>query len=136
MNAIRNSNSAIIIMSQDYINSLWCVEEFQDCYMENMKDPAVKLFVVLMQPTYTLNITNEYMRSFFAKKTYLERNDPNLFKRIAEYLNQIKQPEEEKLPPEGAAAEVINPMLRKRDYPMRRMQVTNLRSKLTTYTLN
>ena len=34
MNAIRNSNSTIIIMSQDYINSLWCVEEFEDCYME------------------------------------------------------------------------------------------------------
>ena len=46
MNAIRNSNSAIIIMSQDYINSLWCVEEFEDCYMENMKDPAFKLFVI------------------------------------------------------------------------------------------
>ena len=45
MNAIRNSNSAIIIMSQDYINSLWCVEEFEDCYMENMKDPAFKFLL-------------------------------------------------------------------------------------------
>ena len=86
INAIRNSNSAIIIMSQDYINSLWCVEEFEDCYMENMKDPAFKLFVVLMQPADTLNITNEYMNSFLTKKTYLERDDPKLFKRIAEYL--------------------------------------------------
>ena len=67
MNAIRNSNSAIIIMSQDYINSLWCVEEFEDCYMENMKDPAFKLFVVLMQPADTLNVTNEYINSFLTK---------------------------------------------------------------------
>ena len=90
MNAIRNSNSAIIIMSQDYINSLWCVEEFEDCYMENTKDPEFKLFVILMQPVDTLNITNEYMKSFFAKKTYLERDDPKLFKKIAEYLFQMK----------------------------------------------
>ena len=79
MNAIRNSNSAIIIMSQDYINSLWCVEEFEDCYMENLKDPAFKLFVILMQPTEMLDVTNEYIKSFFAKKTYLEKEDPKLF---------------------------------------------------------
>ena len=91
MNAIRNSNSTIIIMSQDYINSLWCVEEFEDCYMENMKDPAFKLFVILMQQADTLEITNEYIQSFFAKKTYLERKDPKLFKKIAEYLIQVKQ---------------------------------------------
>ena len=78
-------------MSQDYINSLWCVEEFEDCYMENMKDPAFKLFVILMQPADTLNVTNEYIQSFFAKKTYLERKDPKLFRKISEYLIWVKQ---------------------------------------------
>ena len=108
MNAIRNSNSAIIIMSQDYINSLWCVEEFEDCYMENMKDPAFKMFVALMQPADTLEITNEYIQSFFAKKTYLERDDPKLFKKIAEYLIQVKQIQKA---PEGASGEAMNPLL-------------------------
>ena len=107
MNAIRNSNSTIIIMSQDYINSLWCVEEFEDCYMENMKDPAFKLFVVLMQPVDTLNITNEYIKSFFAKKTYLEKNDHNLFKKIAEYLIQMKHTNRRK----GVADEVNKPLI-------------------------
>ena len=105
MNAIRNSNSAIIIMSQDYINSLWCVEEFEDCYMENMKDPAFKLFVILMQPADTLDITNEYIQSFFAKKTYLERDDPKLFGKIAEYLTSVKEPKGEK------SEETIEPLL-------------------------
>ena len=41
MNAIRNSNSAIIIMSQHYINSLWCVEEFEDCYMEKHEGSSI-----------------------------------------------------------------------------------------------
>ena len=56
--------------------------------MENMKDPAFKLFFILMHPADTLNITNEYIKSFFAKKTYLKRDDPKLFKKIAEYLVQ------------------------------------------------
>ena len=115
MNAIRNSNSAIIIMSQDYINSLWCVEEFEDCYMENMKDPAFKLFVVLMQPVDTLDITNEYIKSFFTKKTYLERDDPKLFKKIAEYLVWVKQPKGWKSPPEGNIDDTFDPLFVKND---------------------
>ena len=92
MNAIRNSNSAIIVMSQDYVNSLWCVEEFEDCYMEHMKDPAFKLFVIMMQPAETMKITNEYINCFLAKSTYLEREDPKLFKKISDYLIWVKQP--------------------------------------------
>ena len=113
MNAIRNSNSAIIIMSQDYINSLWCVEEFEDCYMENMKDSAFKLFVILMQPAYTLNITNEYIQSFFTKKTYLEWDDSKLILKIANYLTWVKQAKGEKPPLDGATEDIIDPLLGK-----------------------
>ena len=42
--SINNSNSAIIIMSQGFVDSMWCREEFVDCYIENMKDAAFNLF--------------------------------------------------------------------------------------------
>ncbi len=89
-NAIRNSNSAIIVMSQEYINSLWCKEEFEQCYVEHMKDPAFKLFVILMQAKDSLENTCDYMESFFEKKTYLEFNDPRKFEKIARDLRQVK----------------------------------------------
>ena len=76
--------------------------------MENMKDPAFKLFVILMQPAVSLNITNEYIKSFFKKKTYLEKDDPKLFQKIAEYLNQVKQIQKA---PEGATGEAMDPLL-------------------------
>ena len=56
-NAITDSNFAIIIMSQDYIHSLWCEEEFEQCYVENMK--AFKLFVIMMQPANSLENLSE-----------------------------------------------------------------------------
>ena len=96
LNAIENSNSAIIVMSQEYINSLWCLEEFEDCYMENMKDPAFKLFVILTQKQDALKVTNGYIQSFFEKKTYLEKDDAKLFKKIAEYLIWVKKPKKTK----------------------------------------
>ena len=95
-NAITNSNSAIIVMSQNYIDSLWCKEEFEQCYMENMKDPAFKLFVIMLQPENEVVNTSEYMESFFRRKTYLEIDDPKLFKKIADYLTRVKQVKKEK----------------------------------------
>ena len=91
-NAIQNSNSAIIVMSQDYVNSFYCKEEFEQCYREHMKDPAFKLFVILMQPIEQLNGTSAYMKSFFTSKVCLERNDPKLFKKILDHLIQVKKP--------------------------------------------
>ena len=80
--AIENSNSAIIVLSQDFINSIWCKEEFADCYVEHMRDPAFKLYVIMMQPVETLENTSEYIKSYFNSKTYLDFNDPNLFEKI------------------------------------------------------
>ena len=91
MEAIRNSNSAIIVLSQGFVDSIWCREEFSDCYIENMKDPAFRLFVILMQPVEHLENVSEYMKSFFEKKTYLPKDDPQLFKKIGEYLEHVKK---------------------------------------------
>ena len=49
--AIEGSNSAIIVMSQGFVDSPWCKEEFTHCYIENMKDAAFNLFVIMMQPS-------------------------------------------------------------------------------------
>ena len=83
--------------------------------MENMKDPAFKLLVILMQPADTLDITNEYINSFLTKKTYLEREDPKLFKRIAGYLFKVKKPKDGKSSPEGASDEANDLLVRKID---------------------
>ena len=91
-NAIKNSNSAIIVMSQEFVDSLWCKEEFEQCYMEHMKDPAFKLFVIMMQPVEELNRPSEYMKSFFESKTYLNNDDPKLYQKIGEYLSYVKEP--------------------------------------------
>ena len=90
--AIQKSNSATIIISQDFVNSVWCREEFADCYVENMNDPAFKLCVIMLQPVEELENLSEYMTSYFSRYTYLEKNDPHLFTKIAEHLIRVKAP--------------------------------------------
>ena len=101
-NAIKNSNSAIIVMSQSYVDSMWCRDEFEGCYVENLEDPAFKLFVITMQPVETLKNTDEYMKSFFASRTYLEKGSEKLFDKIAQYLKMVKEPKS------GNKNEVVN----------------------------
>ena len=88
--AIEGSNSAIIVMSQGFVDSMWCKEEFTHCYIENMKDAAFNLFVIMMQPADTLVNISDYMETFFDTKTYLDVYDPHLFQKMATHLNNIK----------------------------------------------
>ena len=76
---IERSNSAIIIMSQGFVYSPWCKEEFTHCYIENMKDPAFNLFVIMRQAPETLDGISYYMKTFFERKTYLEVDDPEVY---------------------------------------------------------
>ena len=90
--AIERSNSAIIVMSQGFVDSMWCSEEFTQCYIENMKDPSFNLFVLLMQPPQTLVGISNYMKTFFERKTYLEMDDPDVYMKLAVRLENARQP--------------------------------------------
>ena len=81
-------------MSQGFVNSWWCSEEFTQCYLENMKDPAFNLFVVMRQPPETLDGISYYMKTFFERKTYLKVDDPDVYRKLAERLEDARQPDE------------------------------------------
>ena len=92
---INSSNNAIIVMSQGFVDSLWGKEEFTHCYIENMKDPAFNLFVIMVQPTDTLANLSNYMKSFFDTKTYLQVDDPELLTKLATQLESTREPQDD-----------------------------------------
>ena len=106
--AISRSNSAIMIMSQAFVNSIWCKAEFEQCLVENLKDQAFKLFLIMMQPTDTLEHLTEYMTSFISQTTYLDRDDPDVFRKISEYLHWVKQPKGDRIDNDGDSELVQN----------------------------
>ena len=89
--AITNSNGSIILLSQGFVDSEWCQEEFEECCTENKKDPAFLMLVILMQEVKTLMNVPECMANFVKQDTYLEKDDPDLIKKISKCLTQIKQ---------------------------------------------
>ncbi len=94
-NAVRNSNCALILLSQTYIKSKWCQQEFEECMEENKKDPNYRIIVILMQPLAILEQEKltPYMITFLRSKTYLELDDSKLWTKLEEILEKHKSPE-------------------------------------------
>ncbi len=89
--AIENSNSAIIILSQDFVDAYWCTKEFELCMWEHDKlDPSFRLFVILMQPKETLKNCTVYMENFFRNINYLEWDDQILWVKLDQQLQLVK----------------------------------------------
>ena len=88
--AIQQCNSAIIVMSQGYVDSKWCRLEFMHCYLENAHDPAFRMFVIMMEPEESLQNKSIYMRRFFTNTTYGMPTDPKLFNKIGKLLAEIR----------------------------------------------
>ena len=99
--AIENSNGAILVMSKGFVDSMWCQQEFQFCYIEHMKDPAFKMFVIMMQPLDSLQNLTECMKQYFVQETYLKKEDEKLFTKIGSYLTLVKQPKDDEGAPGG-----------------------------------
>ena len=89
--AVESSNSAIILMSQGFVNSNCVEKRFNDCYRENMKDESFSLYVIMMQPADTLVNMSIYMRTLVENRTYLELNDTYLFERLATHLKKARR---------------------------------------------
>ena len=88
--AIQQSNSAIIVMSQGYVESKWCQIKFRECFLESATDSAFRIFVIMMEPEDSLENTNIYMKKFFRETTYGTPTDPNLYIKIGKLLMNIK----------------------------------------------
>ena len=57
---------------------------------ENKRDPAFKLFVILMQPHETLKGYTAYMEKYFRSKTYLTKDDPELWNKLIKHINELR----------------------------------------------
>ena len=90
LDAISKSNCAIVIMSQEYVNSRWCREEFEEIVEEQKKKPAYRLFVIMMQEHKTLENCSIYMNRYFRSKTYFENSDVDLWAKIERELTELQ----------------------------------------------
>ncbi len=92
-NAIEKSNCALIVVSQGFVDSMWGKREFEHCDSENLKDPAFKLLVIMPGQNAAEEIdfsTNKCLKYFVKEKTYLEKTDPALWRKISDQLKRVK----------------------------------------------
>ena len=88
--AIKQSNSAIIVMSQEYVDSKFCRIEFWECFLESAADSAFRMFVIMMEPEDSLENKSDYMEREFNGTTFGTPDDPKLFIKIGKGLMDIR----------------------------------------------
>ena len=57
---------------------------------EGKRDPAFKLFVIMMEPKEKLQRYTAYMDKFFRSKTYIEKDDPDLWTKLTQYITILR----------------------------------------------
>ncbi len=90
-NAIKKSNCVIMLISQGFVNSVWCRKEFELCKLESEKDASFKVFVIMMQPVGELQNVSSSMRRFFETTTFLKKDDPGLMKKLSYHLTELRK---------------------------------------------
>lgn len=79
-NAVKDSNCSLVLLSNKYVQSRWCQQEFEECVEENKKDSSFVIIVLLMDPLDTMkDDLTCYMKSFVNTRTYLDSTDPRLW---------------------------------------------------------
>ena len=77
-NSIQDSYRTIVLLSNSFLASRWCQHEFDEAYKEN------KLIVIMMNDENVLNFDkHKTIKSYVECCTYLDREDSNLWKKLA-----------------------------------------------------
>ncbi len=92
-NAISKSNAGIVILSQEYLDSSWCIEEFDWFLEERRKDPSFLIYAIIMQNLKTLNKCPVQLAKFINENTGLEKDDLELWKKLSKLLLDLRGPE-------------------------------------------
>ncbi len=92
VDAISNSNAILVMMSKEYAASTWCRAEFEEAIHEHREDNAFRILVIMLEPVEELGQLNAYMSSFIKNRTYLDINDHEIWHKIQNILQDIKEP--------------------------------------------
>ena len=87
MSSIENSAICLVILSRNYINSSWCMHEFQLAYGRMIEErlPSCSLIMVMME-SIPKNELPESIKSYIFTCTYIERNQPDFWKNLVNSL--------------------------------------------------
>ena len=87
MSSIENSAICLVILSRNYINSPWCMHEFELAYGRMIEErlPSCSLIMVMME-SIPKNELPKSVKSYTFTCTYIERNQPDFWKNLVDSL--------------------------------------------------
>ncbi|XP_072025773.1 uncharacterized protein [Amphiura filiformis] len=81
VNAIESCKRIIVVLSNNYLDSEWCLYEFKVAHSQFLREHKNRIIVVCMEEVAKDKMDRD-MQTFVSMNTYLERHDPLFWKRL------------------------------------------------------
>lgn len=104
--SVDESRRTVIVLSQNFLESMWAGSEFRTAYMSALKEGRSRLIVILYGNVSTDNLDPD-LKEYLSMNTYIEWGDRWFWKRLR-YALPHKQ--EKKIKTEPIIPDKINPL--------------------------
>ncbi|XP_013406435.1 toll-like receptor Tollo [Lingula anatina] len=88
IDAVEASKRTILVLSQNFLDSEWCLYEFQTAHHQALQDRTNRVIVILLEDIPLKNMDNE-LRAYMKTKTYLRWDDPWFWDKMAYALPDV-----------------------------------------------
>ncbi|KAM3955094.1 protein toll-like [Aphomia sociella] len=94
--SVEKSRRTIIIMSRNFLLSVWGLMEFRTAHLTAMRDGRARVIVVLLEEVGELPELDEELKAYLSTNTYLKWGDPRFFDKLRYALPHRRLEREER----------------------------------------
>jgi len=88
LESVENSRRTVIILSEDYVSSMWSNMEFRTAHGKAMKENIQRVLIVLVGKMPKLQTMNEDLQNYIKAKSYIDSSDIWFWKKFRYHLSR------------------------------------------------
>ena len=80
--SVRSSKRTIVILSENFLESLWGQLEFRTAYEQVLKDKCMRLIIIVKEELPSKEKMDDDLKNYLSLNTYLKWGDPWFWHRL------------------------------------------------------
>jgi len=88
LESVENSRRTVIILSEDYVSSMWSNMEFRTAHRKALKENIQRVLVILVGKMPKLQTMNEDLQNYVKTKSFIDSSDTWFWKKLRYHLSR------------------------------------------------
>ena len=85
--SVKNSKCTIIVLSENFIKSVWGMVEFRVAYCEMLKEKRTRVIIILYEEIKKFKKLDSELKGYLQLNTYIKWGDPYFWKKLLKALS-------------------------------------------------